>query len=122
MKLEDFHTRTNITTKFILKNIDGKDSGQWFTVGGTESTEWRKARDARMRVRLSKSLNNEGITELDIDNDRDSASLLANMVYEWSFPDLFDRKLVEDFLYKTPYILDQLDSFISKRSTFFKKK
>lgn len=116
-QLKDFYTRSGITTKFILKDINGKDSGHWFTVIGTESTEWRKNRQERIGLR---QFNNEiaGVSDV----DRDSAQWLSRIVSGWSFPDEFDRKSVEDFLYNTPYILDQLDSFIYDKETFFKKK
>lgn len=122
MELKDFYTKTGVTAKFILKDIDGKDSGHWFTVGGTESTEWRNSRYKRMTESISKHNEGEIIPPVMLNKDRESAELLSCVVHGWSFTTEFNRRDVEEFLFNTPYILDQLDSFVYNKSMFFKKK
>ncbi len=121
MDPEDFYTRSGIIAKFILKDIHGKDSDQWLMVGGIESTPWRKNRQDRMKLRLTQSLS--GVTEdADRDADRDTAFLLSKVVADWSFAKSFSLKAVEDLLYNTPYVMDDLDAFISNRGNFLRKK
>lgn len=120
MDPEDFYTRSGIIVKFTLKDINGKDSGQWLMVGGIESTPWRKNRQDRMKLRLMQSLS--GTIPEDTDTDRDSANLLSKVVADWSFTKAFSQKAVEDFLYNTPYLMDNLDTFISNRGNFLRKK
>lgn len=120
MDPEDFYTRSGIIAKFMLKDIHGKDSDQWLMVGGIESTPWRKSRQDRMKLRLTKSLS--GTIPKEIDVDRDSAFLLSKVVADWSFTKAFSPKAVEDLLYNTPYIMDDLDAFISNRGNFLRKK
>lgn len=120
MKPEDFYTRLGVVTKFVLKDISGKKTDQWLMVGGLESTAWRKNRQDRIKVQLAESL---GVEEaVDRDSDRDSAELLSKLVADWSFSETFTQEAVVDLLYNTPYILDELDRFVSNKATFFKKK
>lgn len=120
MNPEDFYTRSGIIAKFTLEKVDGKNSSHWLMVGGIESTPWRKNRQDRMKLRLAQSIS--GVIDLEKDSDRDSAQLLSKLVVDWSFEQTFTQKAVEDFLYNTPYIMDQLDTFISNKANFLKKK
>ncbi len=122
MDPEDFYTRSGIIAKFTLKDINGKDSGQWLMVGGIESTPWRKNRQDRIALRLSQSLSGIIPEDVDVDKDRDTADLLSKVVADWSFAKSFSLKAVADFLYNTPYIMDDLDAFISNRGNFLRKK
>ncbi len=126
MNPEDFYTRSGIIAKFVLRDIHGKDSGQWLMVGGIESTPWRRNRQERLRLRLAQSLS--GTMPEDIlkdapeDKDRDTAELLSKIVADWSFTKAFSQKGVEEFLYNTPYVMDDLDTFISNKGHFLRKK
>jgi len=124
MNPEDFYTRLGVVTKFALKDIDGKDSGQWLMVGGLESTAWRKSRQDRIQLRLAKSLAPEKDIEKNVekDTDRETSDLLSKLVADWSFSETFTQNAVANLLYNTPYILDDLDTFVSNKSRFFKKK
>ena len=122
MDPEDFYTRSGIIAKFALKDINGKDSGQWLMVGGIESTPWRKNRQDRIALRLSQSLSGVIPEDISIDKDRDTANLLSKVVADWSFTKSFSPKAVEDLLYNTPYVMDDLDEFISNRGNFLRKK
>jgi len=122
MDPEDFYTRSGTLVKFILKDIHGKDSGQWLMVGGIESTPWRRNRQERMALRLTQSLSGTIPEDENKDKDRDTAYLLSQVVADWSFTKAFSQKAVQDLLYNTPYIMDDLDTFISNRGNFFRKK
>lgn len=124
MKPEDFYTRLGVVTKFVLKDIDGKDSGQWLMVGGLESTAWRKSRQDRIQLRLAESLASGKGEKKDVekDTDRETSDLLSKLVADWSFSETFTQNAVANLLYNTPYILDDLDTFVSNKSRFFKKK
>lgn len=120
MDPEDFYTRSGIIAKFILKDVNGKNSGQWLMVGGIESTPWRKNRQDRLKLRLAQSLSGSNVEEKD--GDRTTAQLLSKIVADWSFTKAFSQKEAEEFLYNTPYIMDDLDAFISNKGNFLRKK
>jgi len=117
----DFYTRSNESVKFPLKAPDGGTSDHYLTVLGSESTTWRKARQKKVREQFELSLSGEKPLDTD-DDDMKTAEWLSKLVVDWSFPQPITEEVVRDFLYNAPSEMDRLDSFISKRSNFLKKK
>lgn len=125
-KPQDFYTRSDIAVKFQLKTPDDKDSNYHLLVLGTESTPWRKNRRDSLLEKLSLSLNDSKKVDSTpvpkVDDDRKTVKLLSSIVVGWNFEQAFTVKAVEDLLYNSPYIMDDLDTFISNRENFLKKK
>ena len=123
MNPKDFYTRSNNAVKFLLETPDGKVSDQYLMVLGSESTPWRKNRQEKVREQLQLSLSGEKTPDVaNIDSDMNTAKWLSKVVTGWSFEQPITEELLKDFLYNTPNEMDRLDSFISKRSNFLRKK
>ncbi len=125
-KPEDFYTRSDIAVKFQLKTPDGKDSNYHLLVLGTESTPWRQNRRNSLLEKLSQSLDKgdapKSIEVSEIDHDHKTVKLLSSIVVGWNFDQPFTTEAVEELLYLSHYICDDLDTFVSIRENFLKKK
>lgn len=119
---KDFYTRSDTAVKFQLKTPGGENSDYYLLVLGTESTPWRKNRRDSLLERLSQSLDDTKISKSIIDHDRKTAKLLSSIVTGWNFEKSFTVQAVEELLYNSPYLCDDLDNFVSVRENFLKKK
>jgi len=100
-----------------IKGPDGKLTDLVITVRGVDSKEWRKANKDAQRDALRAAANGKPV-------DVDEVGLLVSATIGWhglvnegkeyKFSEKRCRQLYED----APYIRDQVDQFVGKRSNF----
>lgn len=120
-KMHAFHSRAKSSTsrKFILSTPEGDKTEEHLLVVGYYSDSFVKAR-AEFREKVvenASSANPEkGFTETH------KAELVAKAVVGWSFDEPFTEAALLEFLKECPHIVDDLDSFIYDRKSFFNGK
>jgi hypothetical protein len=95
--------------KMPIKTIEGKDTGDWLLVLGSESDTWAGIKADYYRQVASA----EDDQKIDID--------LTGMVIGWSFSEPCTHEFVEILYKEAPYIKNAVDVFSSKEANLLKK-
>lgn len=123
MDIEDFLTRPEAEegVKFPLKTVEGEETEHYLIVLGSESAPWREVKRKALEKAVKK-LRGQAVETGETDFDVNSSVFLGRLIKSWSFPHRCDFESASKFLYDAPYIMDQLDLFVSDQSNFRKKK
>ncbi|MDG9855594.1 hypothetical protein HBO32_30715 [Pseudomonas nitroreducens] len=119
MKKEDFYTlpKASEGVEFPLER-DGKPSGHWLRIRGTDSEQFRKARfDGSRKLRDLPA----DISDWDRGIVMDEVVLdsLVSLVADWSFDEPCTPAAVHDFLKNAPQIAESVDRAANDRTRFF---
>ncbi|WP_299726851.1 phage tail assembly chaperone [uncultured Endozoicomonas sp.] len=149
MTPEDFYTKPACNTPQRLKlyTIDGADSGEWIEVYGIDSDAYEAAlaetQQQLLAIEVTTSVYKTKALEggstptemekaandlLQVSQDRQAIlksrelETKAALVAGWSFKKEFNKANVMELLRNSPAIAQSLDSFITNRLNFLKKK
>lgn len=119
MRKEDFYTLPKATegVEFPLE-LDGKPTGHWLRVRGTDSEQFRKARfDGARKLRDVP----EGTSDWERGRVMDGIVLdtLTALVSGWSFDEECTPEAVREFLQNAPHIAEAVDKVAGERARFF---
>lgn len=120
MRKEDFYTvpKANAGVKIPLTREDGKDTGHWLLVRGTDSEAFRKARFEGARV-IRDIPDGTAVDERAKVMDEVILDNLTALVAGWSFDEPLTPEAVREFLTNAPQIANAIDSAAADRSRFF---
>lgn len=120
MNKEDFYTKpkADAGVKMPLTLADGKDSGHWLMVRGTESDAFRKARFDGARVMRDVSAKADD-WERAQKRDEMVMESLVSLVAGWSFDEACTPEAVREFLTNAPHIADAVDRAAIEKARFF---
>lgn len=127
-------SKANLGTKVFLSDpLTGTVTKDWFWLVGKESDRYR-AEEAASKQRISERMSAvPGKKDTDAyktELDRvwkecvaeETYPLIASLVTQWCFDDTVETPTHEDvtaFLREAPQIMDQIDSFVNNRASFF---
>lgn len=119
MRKEDFYTLPKATegVEFPLE-MDGKPTGHFLRIRGTDCEQFRKARfDGARRLRDIP----EGTDEWQRGKIMDEIVLdtLTSLVAGWSFEDECTPEAVRELLHNAPHLADAVDKAAGERARFF---
>lgn len=120
MRKEDFYTvpKANAGVKIPLTREDGKDTGHWLLVRGTDSEAFRKARFEGARV-IRDLPEDTSVEERAKVMDGVILDNLVALVAGWSFDEPLAPDAVREFLTNAPQVANAIDSAAADRSRFF---
>ena len=115
MDIKSLFTRQAAETgrKMEVTTVDGKPTGLFITVRGTESTEFIQARREYFR--------RQAISRIDPDADgaaltseHEYATLTASLIIDWDFADECTDENKFDMMYNCPYLAAMIDNFAAQ--------
>lgn len=100
-----------------IKFPNGTPTGQTITVRGTDSPQFQSAarekNKARIEILTLPQSEQEAAFELA------TVKLMTSLVVDWSLEGECDSKAVEELFTNAPDVMEQVDSFCTKRANFF---
>lgn len=119
MKKEDFYTLPKACegVEFPLE-LDGKPSGHWLRIRGTDSEQFRRARfDGSRKLRDIPA--ETGDWDRGVITDGIILDSLTSLVSDWSFDEPCTPEAVREFLKNAPQIAESIDRAANDRTRFF---
>lgn len=119
MKKEDFYTLPKACegVEFPLER-DGKPSGHWLRIRGTDSDQFRKARFEGSR-KMRDLPPDTADWDRGIVMDGVVLDSLAALVADWSFDEPCTQEAVREFLKNAPQVAESVDRAANDRTRFF---
>ena len=106
--------------KVELTAPDGRETGHWLKVLGSDSQTFRRAHATHQKKRVERLKDGKKLSAADQRTVEDKAEreLVATLVADWSFDEPCTNDNVVAFFKKAPQIMEQVDLVAGQRANF----